>query len=69
MQQNAFLVGQLDCLCGFAQLAKDNHYVYPDLDDSFALDISEGRHPVIEKQLPIGEPYISNNVFLKFSPE
>ena len=64
VQQNAFLVGQLDCLCGFAQLAKDNHYVYPDLDDSFALDISEGRHPVIEKQLPIGEPYISNNVFL-----
>jgi DNA mismatch repair protein MutS len=54
----------LDCLCGFAQLAKDNNYVYPDLDDSFALDISEGRHPVIEKQLPIGEPYISNNVFL-----
>lgn len=64
VQQNAFLIGQLDCLCGFAQLAKDNNYVYPILDDSFDLDIKDGRHPVIEKQLAIGEPYIANNVFL-----
>jgi len=64
VQQNAFLIGQLDCLCGFAQLAKDNNYVYPTLDDSFDLDIQDGRHPVIEKQLPIGEPYIANDVFL-----
>jgi len=64
VQQNAYLIGQLDCLCGFAQLAKDNKYVYPTLDDSFDLDIKDGRHPVIEKQLPIGEVYIANNVFL-----
>lgn len=64
VQQNAYLIGQLDCLCGFAQLAKDNKYVYPVIDDSFDLDIKDGRHPVIEKQLPIGESYIANNVFL-----
>lgn len=64
VQQNAYLIGQLDCLCGFAQLAKDNNYVYPTIDDSFDLDINDGRHPVIEKQLPIGEAYIANNVFL-----
>lgn len=64
VQQNAYLVGQLDCLCGFSQLAKDNDYVYPVIDDSHDLDIKDGRHPVIEKQLPIGEAYIANNVFL-----
>ncbi|WP_339916777.1 DNA mismatch repair protein MutS [Yeosuana marina] len=69
VQQNAFLIGQLDCLCGFAQLAKDNHYVYPTIDDSFDLDIIDGRHPVIEKQLPIGENYIANNVFLDRSAQ
>ncbi|GGK12287.1 DNA mismatch repair protein MutS [Yeosuana aromativorans] len=69
VQQNAFLIGQLDCLCGFAQLAKDNHYVYPIIDESFDLEISDGRHPVIEKQLPIGEPYIANNVFLDRSSQ
>jgi len=69
VQQNAYLIGQLDCLCGFAQLAKDNHYVYPTFDDSFELDIIDGRHPVIEKQLPIGEHYISNNVYLDRSSQ
>ncbi len=69
VQQNAFLIGQLDCLCGFAQLAKDNHYVYPTIDDSYDLDIVDGRHPVIEKQLPIGEHYIANNVFLDRSSQ
>jgi len=64
VQQNAYLIGQLDCLCGFAQLAKDNAYIYPTIDDSFDLDIKEGRHPVIEKQLPIGDAYIANDVFL-----
>lgn len=64
VQQNAFLVGQLDCLCGFAQLAKDNNYVYPTIEESFDLEIKDGRHPVIEKQLPIGEAYISNDVYL-----
>ncbi|MFS4482366.1 DNA mismatch repair protein MutS [Hyunsoonleella sp. 2307UL5-6] len=64
VQQNAYLIGQLDCLCGFSQLAKDNNYVYPKIDDSFDLEIKDGRHPVIEKQLPLGEAYIANDVFL-----
>ena len=64
VQLNAGLIGQLDCLCGFAQLAKENNYVYPDIDDSYDLDIKEGRHPVIEKQLPLGESYIANDLFL-----
>ena len=64
VQLNANLVAQLDCLTSFAQLAIDNYYVCPILDDSFELEITEGRHPVIEKQLPVGVPYISNNVFL-----
>ncbi|MFK7832755.1 MAG: DNA mismatch repair protein MutS [Winogradskyella sp.] len=64
VQQNAQLIGQLDCLCGFASLAKANKYTYPQIDDSFDLEIKDGRHPVIEKQLPIGEPYIANDLFL-----
>lgn len=64
VQLNAHLVGQLDCLCGFATLASQNNYIYPTIDDSFDLDIKAGRHPVIEKQLPLGESYIANDVFL-----
>jgi DNA mismatch repair protein MutS len=64
VQQNAFLIGELDCLCGFAQLAKANTYVYPIIDKSHDLEIKEGRHPVIEKQLPLGEVYIANDLFL-----
>ncbi|PWK20960.1 DNA mismatch repair protein MutS [Xanthomarina spongicola] len=64
VQQNANLIGQLDCLCGFAQLANDNNYVYPTIDNSTDLDIKDGRHPVIEKQLPPSEAYIANDVFL-----
>lgn len=64
IQKNAFLIGTLDCLCGFAQLARDNNYVYPIIDDSYDLEIKDGRHPVIEKQLPIGEDYITNDVYL-----
>lgn len=64
VQQNAQLIGQLDCLCGFASLAKTNKYNYPQIDDSFDLEIKNGRHPVIEKQLPLGEPYIANDVYL-----
>jgi DNA mismatch repair protein MutS len=69
VQQNAQLIGNLDCLCGFTQLAKDNSYVYPTIDDSFDLDIKNGRHPVIEKQLPLGESYIANDVFLDRSAQ
>ena len=64
VQLNANLVAQIDCLQSFAQMAIDNKYVQPEIDDTFDLDIKEGRHPVIEKQLPVGTPYISNNVFL-----
>ena len=64
VQQNANIVAKLDCLCGFATLAKANNYVYPQIDDSYDLDIKNGRHPVIEKQLPIGETYIANDVYL-----
>jgi DNA mismatch repair protein MutS len=64
VQLNANLVAQIDCLQSFAQLAVENKYVQPEIDDSFDLDIKEGRHPVIEKQLPVGTPYISNDVFL-----
>ena len=64
VQSNASLVAQLDVLCSFAQLARDNKYVRPVLDDSQALSITQGRHPVIEKQLPLGESYIANDVLL-----
>jgi len=64
VQQNANLVAQLDCLSSFAELAKENNYVLPVIDDSFDLEIKNGRHPVIEKQLPLGESYIANDVFL-----
>ena len=64
VQMNANLVAQLDCLCSFTQLAIENQYVCPELDETFELDIKNGRHPVIEKQLPVGVPYIANDVFL-----
>ena len=64
VQQNANIIAKLDCLCGFATLAKANNYIYPQIDDSFDLEIKNGRHPVIEKQLPIGESYIANDVYL-----
>ncbi len=64
VQMNANLVAQLDCLCSFTQLAIENKYVCPELDQTFELDIKNGRHPVIEKQLPVGVPYIANDVFL-----
>lgn len=64
VQKNSALIAQLDCLCGFAQLAFDNKYTRPEINESFALDIKNGRHPVIEKQLPHGEPYIANDVYL-----
>lgn len=64
VQLNANLVAQIDCLQSFAQMAVENKYVQPEIDDTFDLDIKEGRHPVIEKQLPVGTPYISNDIFL-----
>ena len=64
VQKNAALIAQLDCLCGFAQLAYENKYTRPAINNSYVLDIKNGRHPVIEKQLPHGEPYIANDVYL-----
>ncbi|WP_297514952.1 DNA mismatch repair protein MutS [Flavobacterium sp.] len=64
VQTNAQLIAQLDCLLSFAQMAVEHHYVCPELDDSFDLEIVNGRHPVIEKQLPAGVPYVSNDVYL-----
>jgi DNA mismatch repair protein MutS len=64
VQLNANLIAQLDCLISFAQLAIENNYVCPIFDESFDLEITNGRHPVIEKQLPVGMPYIANDVFL-----
>ncbi len=64
IQLNAVLLAKLDVLCGFATLACDNGYNRPVLNNEFAIDIKEGRHPVIEKQLPVGIEYVSNSVFL-----
>ena len=64
VQQNAQLIAQLDCLCGFAQLAKENDYVEPQINESTELNIKDGRHPVVEKQLPLGESYVANDVLL-----
>ncbi|MDI9309411.1 MAG: DNA mismatch repair protein MutS [Limnohabitans sp.] len=64
VQLNANLIAQLDCLCSFSQQAIDHNYVCPVINDSYELDIKNGRHPVIEKQLPIGVPYIANDVYL-----
>jgi DNA mismatch repair protein MutS len=64
VQHNANLVAQLDCLCSFTQLAFENNYICPVIDESLELDIKNGRHPVIEKQLPLGTDYVANDVFL-----
>jgi DNA mismatch repair protein MutS len=64
VQQNAALIATLDCLASFTQQAKEANYTRPLFDDSFDLDIKEGRHPVIEQQLPPDAPFIANDVFL-----
>jgi len=64
VQQNARLIARLDCLCSFAQQAQAENYSRPEIIDSYGLDIEEGRHPVIEKQLPPGEVYVTNNLHL-----
>lgn len=64
VQSNANLIGRLDCLLSFAKVAASNRYIRPDVNDSEVIDIHAGRHPVIEKQLPLGEPYIANDVYL-----
>lgn len=64
VQLNARLIAQLDCLCSFAQQATQENYCRPQIDDSQELEITDGRHPVIEKQLPLSEVYVTNDVYL-----
>lgn len=64
IQLDAALIARLDCLLSFALIALKNNYVKPEIDDSFIIDIKDGRHPVIEQMLPAGENYIANDVFL-----
>ncbi len=64
VQKNASLIAELDCLCSFASMAKTSNYTRPLFDETYDLDIKEGRHPVIERQLPPDTPYIANDVFL-----
>ncbi len=64
IQKNAYIIAQLDCLQSFASCAIENDYTKPEFISENSLDISEGRHPVIEKTLPIGQEYVSNNIYL-----
>ena len=64
IQINATQIARLDCLLAFANVARENKYIRPVIEDSDVIDIRQGRHPVIEKQLPVGEKYIANDVFL-----
>jgi DNA mismatch repair protein MutS len=63
VQLNASLIARLDCLLSFAFCAETYNYQKPEVNESFAIDIKKGRHPVIEQQLPLGEEYVSNDVF------
>ena len=64
IQMNAALIAQLDCLASFAKVAVLNQYCRPQMNDSLVIDIKEGRHPVIEKQLKLGEEYVPNDIYL-----
>lgn len=64
IQQNARVIAVLDCLLSFAVVAKTNRYAKPEVNDTTIIDIKDGRHPVIEKQLPIGESYVPNDIYL-----
>jgi DNA mismatch repair protein MutS len=64
IQLDASLIAKLDCLLSFATIANKNYYTRPKINESTILDIKDGRHPVIEKQLPLDEPYIANDIYL-----
>ena len=64
IQIDAALVAKIDCLVNFGYIALNNNYVMPMVDESYVIDIKEGRHPVIEQMMPVGEEYISNDVYL-----
>lgn len=67
LQLDSNLIAQLDCLLSFAKVSKENYYVRPEINESEILEIHQGRHPVIEKQLPVGESYVANDVYLDSS--
>lgn len=69
IQKDATALSRLDCLLSFAEIARERHYVRPIVDDSYIIDIKEGRHPVIETQLPPGNSYVSNSVLLDSDKE
>jgi len=64
VQTNANIIARVDCLLSFANVARENKYIRPEINDSEIIDIKNGRHPVIEKQLPAGEPFIANDIYL-----
>jgi DNA mismatch repair protein MutS len=64
IQTNAIIIARLDCLLSAAKTAEENHYIRPQIDESNVIDIHQGRHPVIETQLPIDERYVPNDVML-----
>lgn len=64
IQLNAALIAQLDCLLSFARIATDCHYTKPTINETKIIDIKAGRHPVIEQQLPVGEEYVANDIYL-----
>lgn len=64
IQRNAQVLAKLDCLCSFASIAKKNRYVRPQISDARIISIKDGRHPVIEKQLPLGETFVPNDIYL-----
>ena len=64
IQINATQIARLDCLLAFANVARENRYIRPVIEDNDVIDIRQGRHPVIEKQLPVGEKYVANDVML-----
>lgn len=64
IQHNSSLIARLDCLLSFVKVARENKYIRPQIDESLEIDIHEGRHPVIEKQMAPGEAYIANSVLL-----
>ena len=69
LQNNATIIAELDCLLGFAKMAKEYNYCKPTINDSLIIDIKEGRHPVIERNLPLDEEYVSNNLYLDNSTQ
>jgi DNA mismatch repair protein MutS len=64
IQLDSNLIAQLDCLLSFTKVSAENKYICPEVNDTEIIDIKQGRHPVIEKQLPVGESYIANDVYL-----